>query len=70
MKRKIDSSFAPDRKLNKIMVMIDGESYFKNLAMMLQKAKRQIFISGWWLCSKYYLLRPASLSSEVDCEKS
>lgn len=49
--------------------MIDGEMYFRNLADALEKAESEIFITDWWLCPKYFLVRPVSLLSKTDKEK-
>jgi phospholipase D1/2 len=57
------------RKLNNVRLMIDGEMYFRNLADALEKAESEIFITDWWLCPKYYLVRPISLLSKTDKEK-
>jgi phospholipase D1/2 len=43
--------------------MIDGEMYFRNLAEELARAQSEIFITDWWLCPKYYLMRPVCLAS-------
>ncbi|KRX82147.1 Phospholipase D1 [Trichinella sp. T6] len=39
---------------------VDGKSYMENLANMLELAKEQIFITGWWLSPEIYLKRPAA----------
>ena len=64
--RLAESSYAPLRKNNKVRLMIDGELYFKNVAEELMKAQSEIFITDWWLCAKYYLIRPVNLNVESD----
>lgn len=46
--------------------MIDGEMYFRNVAEELKKAESEVFITDWWLCPKYYLVRPACLTDQED----
>lgn len=48
--------------------MIDGEMYFRNVAEEIAKANSEIFITDWWLCHKYYLIRPICLASKQDTE--
>jgi phospholipase D1/2 len=68
MERFIESSFAPVRRANAIRLMIDGEMYFRNVAEEISKAQSEIYITDWWLCSKYYLVRPISLASAQDTD--
>jgi len=42
--------------------------YFRNLAEELSRAQSEIFITDWWLCPKYYLMRPVCLASKEDKE--
>jgi phosphatidylserine/phosphatidylglycerophosphate/cardiolipin synthase-like enzyme len=67
--RIVESSFAPMRRDNRIRLMIDGEMYFRNLAEELSRAQSEIFITDWWMCPKYFLVRPVSLASVDDKEK-
>ncbi len=68
LERFVESSFAPMRKANNIRLMIDGEMFFRNLAEEIMKAEFEIFITDWWLCPMYYLVRPISLISKQDSE--
>lgn len=47
-------------------IMIDGDMYFRNIAEQIEKAESEIFITDWWLCPKYYLVRPISIINEED----
>jgi phospholipase D1/2 len=49
--------------------MIDGDMYFRNVAEEIEKAEHEIFISDWWLCPKYYLVRPVSILNQEDNER-
>lgn len=49
--------------------MIDGEMYFRNVAEEISKAEYEIFITDWWLCPQYYLIRPVSITNKEDNEK-
>lgn len=64
--RFVNDSFAPMRKGNKVRIMIDGDMYFRNVAEEMEKAESEIFISDWWMCPKYYLVRPVSIINEED----
>lgn len=66
LERVVQDSFAPLRKNNKVKLMIDGEMYFRNLAEELKNAQSEIFICDWWICSKYYLVRPINLKNDLD----
>lgn len=54
---------------NRIRLMIDGEMYFRNVAEELSRARSEIYITDWWLCAKYYLVRPVRLASKHDTER-
>ena len=69
LERFVESSFAPLRKGNRLKLMIDGEMFFRNVAEEISKAEFEIFITDWWLCAKYYLVRPVSLASKQDNER-
>jgi phospholipase D1/2 len=69
LERFVESSFAPIRKGNNIRLMIDGEMYFRNVADEISRAQSEIFITDWWLCPKYYLVRPICLASKADTEQ-
>jgi phospholipase D1/2 len=66
LNRFVARSFAPERRDNKVKLMIDGEMYFRSVAEELQRAESEIYISDWWLVPKYYLVRPVSLASNQD----
>lgn len=69
LERFAESSFAPLRKGNRVRLMIDGESYFRNVAEEISKAQYEIFITDWWMCAKYYLVRPITLNKRHDNER-
>ena len=50
--------------------MIDGEMHFRNVAEEIKKAESEIFITDWWLCAKYYLVRPVSMTDPEDNQNS
>ncbi len=49
--------------------MIDGDMYFRNVAEEIEKAESEIFITDWWLCPKYYMVRPISIINQEDNDK-
>lgn len=49
--------------------MIDGEMYFKNVVLELEKAESEIFITDWWLAPKLHMIRPVCLDKEEEHEK-
>ncbi|XVF31421.1 hypothetical protein REPUB_Repub16aG0144700 [Reevesia pubescens] len=65
-------SFAPPRGLNEdgsqAQWFIDGKAAFEAIASSIEKAKSEIFITGWWLCPELYLRRPfeSNSSSRLD----
>ncbi|XVE89606.1 hypothetical protein DITRI_Ditri20bG0009200 [Diplodiscus trichospermus] len=65
-------SFAPPRGLNEdgsqAQWFIDGKAAFEAIASSIEKAKSEIFITGWWLCPELYLRRPfqSHSSSRLD----
>ncbi|KAE8660207.1 Phospholipase D p2 [Hibiscus syriacus] len=65
-------SFAPPRGLNEdgsqAQWFIDGKAAFDAIATSIEKAKSEIFITGWWLCPELYLRRPfeSNPSSRLD----
>ena len=68
LERFVQDSFAPLRKENKVRILIDGEMYFRNVAEALRNAESEIFITDWWLVSKYYLERPVRLADPVESQ--
>ncbi|KAK8329297.1 hypothetical protein V6Z11_A11G309600 [Gossypium hirsutum] len=66
------SSFAPPRGLNEdgsqSQWYVDGKAAFEAIASSIEKAKSEIFITGWWLCPELYLRRPfeSNPSSRLD----
>ncbi|MBA0770961.1 hypothetical protein Gotri_019499 [Gossypium trilobum] len=66
------SSFAPPRGLNEdgsqAQWFVDGKAAFEAIASSIEKAKSEIFITGWWLCPELYLRRPfeSNPSSRLD----
>ncbi|XP_022719474.1 phospholipase D zeta 2 isoform X2 [Durio zibethinus] len=65
-------SFAPQRGLNEdgsqAQWFIDGKAAFEAIASSIEKAKSEIFITGWWLCPELCLRRPfqSNSSSRLD----
>ncbi|CAI9103469.1 OLC1v1001952C1 [Oldenlandia corymbosa var. corymbosa] len=65
-------SFAPPRGLaddgSQAQWFIDGKTAFEAIASSVEKAKSEIFITGWWLCPELYLRRPfnSHSSSRLD----
>ncbi|KAK3578554.1 hypothetical protein CHS0354_025266 [Potamilus streckersoni] len=51
-------SFAPVRDKSFARWFVDGSSYFEAVADALEKAKEEIFITGWWLTPEIYMKRP------------
>ncbi|KAL8171808.1 hypothetical protein V2J09_023612 [Rumex salicifolius] len=56
------SSFAPQRGLTRdgseVQWFVDGRAAFESIALSIENAQSQIFITGWWLCPELYLSRP------------
>ncbi|GLT94856.1 hypothetical protein SLE2022_125730 [Rubroshorea leprosula] len=65
-------SFAPTRGLtedgSQAQWFIDGKAAFEAIALAIENAKSEIFITGWWLCPDLYLRRPfqSHPSSRLD----
>nr|GMD05809.1 phospholipase D zeta 1-like isoform X1 [Ipomoea batatas] len=55
-------SFSPQRGLTEdgscIQWFIDGKESFEAIALSIESAKSEIYITGWWLCPELYLRRP------------
>ena len=58
------NSFAPVRKNCEIEFFVDGEGYYKDLAMAMLGARKEIFIAGWWVSPQFYLVRPINEENE------
>lgn len=63
-----ESSF-PSRMHTKAFWYIDGENYFKAVYEGLADAKKQVFISAWWLCPEIHLLRPSEENPNSELVK-
>ena len=50
-------SFAPIRIKNEVKFLVDGAHYFYSLAKVLEKAKEEVFIAGWWVSPEVNLIR-------------
>ncbi|XP_077218089.1 phospholipase D P1 [Tasmannia lanceolata] len=65
-------SFAPPRGLtedgSQAQWFVDGQAAFEAIALSIEEAKSEIFITDWWLCPELYLRRPFHLhgSSRLD----
>ena len=55
-------SFAPERPGNACQWFVDGDGYFAAVYDALKNAKREVYITDWWLSPKIYLKRPVSLA--------
>ena len=53
-------SFAPIREKCLVNFLVDGEEYFSSVAMRLTEAKKEVFITDWWLSPQFYLVRPVN----------
>ncbi|EDO43750.1 predicted protein [Nematostella vectensis] len=51
-------SYAPVRPDTQAQWFVDGASYFDSVALALQEAREEIFITDWWLSPEIYLRRP------------
>lgn len=55
-------SFAPQRGLandaSKAQWFVDGKVAFEAIASAIERAKSEIYMTGWWLCPELYLRRP------------
>ena len=56
---RFESSF-PIRYNNKVRWFVDGLWYFNEVCESLIKARREVFITDWWLSPELYLKRPSS----------
>lgn len=54
-------SFAPPRIKNQAKWYINAENYYQDIAQDIKSAKREIFITDWWMCPHIYLKRPMPL---------
>ena len=54
-------SFAPERENTLCRWFVDGEDYFSAVYEALKGAKREVYITDWWLSPKLYLKRPVAL---------
>ncbi|OMO79005.1 Glycosyl transferase, family 8, partial [Corchorus capsularis] len=69
---RFGSVAAPQKGLNEggsqAQWFIDGKSAFEEIASSIEKAKSEIFITGWWLCLKLSMRRPfeGNSSSRLD----
>ncbi|KAL0348053.1 UNVERIFIED_CONTAM: Phospholipase D zeta 1 [Sesamum angustifolium] len=56
------NSFAPIRGLiedgSLAQWFIDGKAAFEAIALSIESAKSEIYMTGWWLCPELYLRRP------------
>ncbi|KAI3448533.1 hypothetical protein Pfo_005198 [Paulownia fortunei] len=56
------NSFAPTRGLvedgSLAQWFIDGKAAFEAIALSIESAKSEIYMTGWWLCPELYLRRP------------
>ncbi|XP_042054133.1 phospholipase D zeta 1-like [Salvia splendens] len=66
------NSFAPTRGLAEdgslAQWFIDGKAAFESIASSIERARSEIYITGWWLCPELYLRRPYhnNSSSRLD----
>lgn len=57
-------SYAPPRENINVNYYIDGENYYAALAKALRKAKKSVYIAGWWLTPEIFLERSGDNYSE------
>jgi len=64
-------SFAPQRDLNNhVKWYVDAEGYYEELYEMLLRAKKEVFITDWWLTPELPLKRPVEdAESEYRVDK-
>ena len=64
-------SFAPPRDIatSHCQYLIDGEAYYTELSKAIKNAKKEIYITGWWLVNEVPLLRPGATESFLDLLK-
>lgn len=63
------NSFCPVRSGGKLNWLIDCKAYFEELAKVIDEAKEEIFIHGWWVTPELHLLRPASKFPEYRLDR-
>ncbi|KAG0590254.1 hypothetical protein KC19_1G084700 [Ceratodon purpureus] len=55
-------SYAPQRGLasdgSEAQWFVDGKAAFEAIAVAIESAQSEIFLTGWWLCPELYLRRP------------
>ena len=49
-----------ERENNACRFFVDGQDYYESVYTSLLKAKKEIFITGWWISPELYLRRPVS----------
>jgi phospholipase D1/2 len=59
MNYQYESSF-PVRMNNYVRCFVDGIYYFNEVCESLLRAKREVFITDWWLSPELYLKRPST----------
>ncbi|XP_076958230.1 phospholipase D zeta 1-like isoform X1 [Bidens hawaiensis] len=65
-------SFAPQRGLtddgSQAQWFVDGQVAFEAIALSIENAKSEIYVTGWWLCPELYLKRPfhSNAASRLD----
>jgi phospholipase D1/2 len=63
------NSFAPERNCVRAKWYVDGKDAFKDIAFAIDRAKKEIFITGWCVNPCLYLLRddePNAADSRLD----
>lgn len=62
-------SFCPIRKNIHVEWLVDGREYFDTVCAIMEKAKEEIYMMGWWISPELYLKRPASIYPEWRLDK-
>ncbi|KAI7865707.1 hypothetical protein BDF14DRAFT_1729766 [Spinellus fusiger] len=62
-------SFAPVRHHAKAKWFVDGEDHFNAVAEAILAAKKEIYISDWWLSPELYLRRPPELNHDFRLDR-
>ena len=59
-------SFAPPRDQINVEYFIDGENTFREMANLLNQAKKSIYITDWWLTPQLYLIRDGDEKNQEE----
>lgn len=54
------NSFAPVRQNCNIDFFVDGADYYREVALTILQARKEVFIAGWWVSPQFHLIRPVN----------